>query len=76
MKILRFKSLADKGINYSRQHIDRLEKQGRFPQRRRLGNNSVGWVESEVDEFLRDLPRGFGDPKRKRTEQAQVDEAA
>jgi prophage regulatory protein len=32
--------------------IWRLEKTGQFPQRRALGPNSVGWLESEVDHWL------------------------
>lgn len=30
----------------------RLEKTGNFPRRIRLGGNSVGWFESEVNEWL------------------------
>ena len=30
----------------------RLEKQGRFPRRVKLGPQSVGWFESEVDEWM------------------------
>ena len=36
------------GIAYSRAHLARLEKAGRFPQRVRLSANRVAWVESEV----------------------------
>ena len=31
--------------------IYRLEKAGRFPKRIHLGGNSVGWLESEVNEW-------------------------
>jgi prophage regulatory protein len=40
-------------VLYSPQHIDRLENAGKFPKRVRLGQNRVGWVESEVEEWLR-----------------------
>jgi len=30
----------------------RLERAGRFPQRIQLGGNSVGWFESEINEWL------------------------
>lgn len=30
----------------------RLERQGRFPKRLKLGPGSVGWFESEVQEWL------------------------
>lgn len=29
-----------------------LERHGQFPQRRRLGINSVGWLESELREWM------------------------
>lgn len=29
-----------------------LERRGQFPQRRRLGVNSVGWLESELREWM------------------------
>ena len=32
--------------------IWRMEKDGRFPKRLRLGGNSCGWLESEVDGWL------------------------
>jgi len=32
--------------------IWRLEKKGKFPKRIQLGGNSVGWLKSEVDEWL------------------------
>lgn len=46
VRFQRFK--PDYGIPYSRMHIDRLEKAGRFPKRVQLGPNSVAWVEDEI----------------------------
>ena len=44
---------ALKGLDlYSPQHIARLEKAGKFPKRVQLGSNRVGWVESEVLDWL------------------------
>lgn len=40
-------------VLYSPQHIARLEAAGQFPKRVQLGSNRVGWVESEVLEWLR-----------------------
>lgn len=40
-------------VLYSPQHIARLEKAGLFPQRVKLGPNRVGWVESEVLDWLK-----------------------
>lgn len=39
-------------VLYSPAHIARLEAAGLFPKRVKLGNNRVGWVESEVLEWL------------------------
>lgn len=39
-------------VLYSPQHIARLEEAGLFPKRVKLGNNRVGWVESEVQDWL------------------------
>ena len=53
MKVLRYPQLrSEKGIGYSRTHVDRLEKDGRFPKRVSLGPRSIAWVETEVDEWL------------------------
>ena len=41
-------------VLYSPAHIDRLEKAGRFPKRVQLGPCRVGWVESEVLDWLRE----------------------
>lgn len=35
-------------VPFSRQHLLRLEKRGRFPRRIRLGANRVAWLKSEV----------------------------
>jgi prophage regulatory protein len=53
MIILRFWDLRRKGISFSRPHIKRLEAAGQFPKRIRLSCNSIGWVESEVEAFLK-----------------------
>jgi len=53
LRILRFPELRSrKGISYSRMHIDRLEKAGRFPKRFDIGANSVGWLEHEIDAWI------------------------
>jgi prophage regulatory protein len=40
-----------KGISFSRVHINRLEKAGRFPRRVRLGPNTIAWREDELDDW-------------------------
>lgn len=39
-------------VPYSLSHIARLERAGHFPKRVRLGPCRVGWVESEVQDWL------------------------
>ena len=51
MKLLSKKQLREK-VLYSINHITRLEQAGRFPKRIRLGDNRVGWLESEVDDWI------------------------
>lgn len=47
MKVISKRQLKDL-IPYSLSHIARLEKAGKFPKRILLGENRVGWIESEV----------------------------
>ena len=39
---------------YSRAHLDRLEDQGAFPKRKRIGANRIAWVRDEVERWLAD----------------------
>lgn len=51
MRILSKRDLKEL-VLYSPQHIARLEKAGDFPKRVQLGPNRVGWVKSEVLDWL------------------------
>ena len=51
-KLLRFPEVQDR-VGLSRTTIWRLEKKGKFPARRILGENSVGWLEEEVEKWIR-----------------------
>lgn len=51
MKLLSKRQVREK-VLYSPAHIDRLEKAGQFPKRVRLGQHRVGWLESEVEDWL------------------------
>lgn len=53
MRILSKRQLKEL-VLYSQQHVARLEKAGAFPKRVNLGPNRVGWVESEVLEWLQE----------------------
>lgn len=58
-KLIPFDRLKpDKGIKFSRVHLDRLEQKGLFPRKVKLGpakNASVGWIEDEIDAYLDQL---------------------
>jgi prophage regulatory protein len=39
-------------IPFTRQHIGRLERAGKFPKRIQVGENRVAWLESEVEDWI------------------------
>lgn len=51
-RIITRKELANR-VPYSTVQIWRLEKTGNFPRRIKLGPNRVGWVEDEIEAWLR-----------------------
>ncbi len=53
MRILSKTALREM-VLYSAQHIARLEKAGEFPMRVTVGPNRVGWVESEMLDWLKE----------------------
>lgn len=54
-RILSSADLYKLGIRYSRGHLPRLEKVGKFPRRIKLTpNGAVGWVQSEIHDWLKD----------------------
>ncbi len=56
MKLIRFCDLNPcKGIAYTRVHLSRLVKAGKFPQPIQLGANRVAWDEAEIDAHLSEL---------------------
>ena len=53
MRILSFEELrSEKGIPYSKVHLWRLERGGKFPKRVALGASRHGWSDSEVDKWI------------------------
>ncbi len=52
MRIVRRKELRHL-VGYSPAHIDRLEKVGQFPKRVVLGPGAVGWVEDEIQAWIK-----------------------
>jgi prophage regulatory protein len=51
-RVITAKELSNR-VPYSPVQIWRLEKTGDFPRRIQLGPNRVGWVEEEVEAWLR-----------------------
>lgn len=45
-------------VPYSRVHLYRLEEQGDFPKRKRIGANRVAWVRAEVEQWLAERMEG------------------
>jgi len=44
--------LRHKGIPYSKPHLWRLERAGKFPKRVPIGPSRYGYVETEIDAYL------------------------
>jgi predicted DNA-binding transcriptional regulator AlpA len=55
-KLIQFAELKSvKGIPFTRRHIARLEDNGEFPVRVKIGRHRIGWVESEIDIHVAEL---------------------
>jgi prophage regulatory protein len=52
VKFVRYEDLAGLGIRFSRVHIDRLQKAGRFPRKVKLGANTVVYKADEIEQWL------------------------
>ena len=52
MKLISIRELDGMGVSYSRAHIYRLVRAGKFPKPIKLGENRIAWVEAEVDEWI------------------------
>jgi prophage regulatory protein len=53
VRILSFEDLrSEKGIPYSKVHLWRLERDGKFPKRVPLGQSRHGWLDSEIDGWI------------------------
>jgi prophage regulatory protein len=53
MRYLSYRDLNERGIPYHEVHIRRLVKAGRFPRPVAIGPGRVGFVEDEVDDWMR-----------------------
>jgi prophage regulatory protein len=53
MRILTYEDLRDaKGVPYSKAHLWRLERAGRFPKRVPIGAARHGWIDQEIDDWI------------------------
>jgi prophage regulatory protein len=42
------------GVPFTRRHLLNLEQAKKFPARVPIGENRVGWVESEIEEWVKE----------------------
>ena len=54
-KIIRVCEVLDL-VKFSRSTLWRLEQAGHFPKRRKIASRSVGWLQSEVLEWISSRP--------------------
>jgi predicted DNA-binding transcriptional regulator AlpA len=57
LKLLDAKGLRDKGLNYSRAHLHKLIKAGKFPAPIKFGGEMAHnqWIEGEIDKVIAEL---------------------
>lgn len=58
LKIIRPKDLSQL-LSVNRVTIWRMEKRGELPPRKRITKGCVGWLESDIAEWLEDRPNAF-----------------
>lgn len=51
-RFLSYPDLKGRGIDFARQHLLRLEKQGKFPRRVQITEGRVAWLETEIDDWI------------------------
>ncbi len=56
-RLLKFDDVT-KLTGFTKVHIYNIMRQGLFPKSKRVGKRSVRWLESEVKEWLENLPDG------------------
>lgn len=54
-RLIPYEKLNSKGIPYSKPHLWRLEKSGKFPKRVPVGAGRYAYVEAEIDEYVESL---------------------
>ena len=51
MRIIRSTRIGEK-VPLSRRQCDRLEAEGKFPRKVKIGEHSTGWLEHEIDAWI------------------------
>lgn len=57
LRVISWRELSEM-IPFTRQHVLRLEKDGKFPRRLKVGNRRIGWLYTEIETWINDRPRG------------------
>ncbi len=56
MKLIRMQQLKEMtGLSMST--ILRMERMGKFPRRRKISTQAMGWLSSEVETWMKELPQ-------------------
>ena len=58
-RFLRTREVMER-IGISRATLYRWQRTGHFPQSRKLSEYSVGWLNSEIEDWIRTRPTGLG----------------
>jgi prophage regulatory protein len=53
--LIPYRDLRAKGVPYSKPHLWRLERAGKFPKRVPIGPSRYAYLESEIDDYIRAL---------------------
>jgi prophage regulatory protein len=54
MVVLSFPELRERGIRFTRQHLHRLIRAGKFPAPIKIGEDTNAWVEPEIDQYMKE----------------------
>lgn len=55
LQIIRPKELASL-LKVARQTVRNMEKRGELPKRKKFGNRCVGWMQSDIEEWMESRP--------------------
>ena len=60
MKYLRIDEVVER-VGLSKSTLWRLERANEFPARRQISRGAVGWLDEEVEAWMRSRPNGSGE---------------